>query len=78
MIKLYSRYTLIKRIVQSRKLIRKLVAFPFSEVEIMPYKETCPGIKKAPNTEASADINAHDLFNHFTADVIKEKTVFVR
>ena len=76
--KLYSRYSLIKRIVQSRRLIEKLVKFPFSEGEIMPYKENSAGVTKPLTKESSVDINAHDLFNHFTADVIKEKTIFVR
>lgn len=76
MIKIYSRYSLLKRMVQSRQMLKKII--PFSDDTILPYKETSAGHTKPVEKQATATINAHDLFNYFTADIIKQETTFVR
>ena len=75
MIKIYSRFSLLKRMVTYKKYTRRL-ASSFSEDLIMPYAE-----KSAEENRTVKDgkvINAHDLFSMFTADIIKKDTVFVR
>lgn len=76
MIKIYSRYSLLKRMVQSKQMLMKIL--PFSDDAILPYKETSAGHTKPVQKETSSNINAHDLFNYFTADIIKQETTFVR
>lgn len=77
MIKTYSRYSLIKRIVKSRQKRSKLI-MPFVDDSIMPYEEKSSGYTKPVQKANSENMNAHDLFNKFTADIIKEEKLFVR
>lgn len=76
MIKIYSRYSLLKRMVQSKQMLVKII--PFDDDTILPYKETSAGHTTPAQKQTSANINAHDLFNYFTADIIKQETTFVR
>ncbi|MEO6546852.1 MAG: hypothetical protein ABIN94_02595 [Ferruginibacter sp.] len=74
MFKMYSRYRLLKRkIISAKKSTGAMVADHF----ILPYEEKFPGGNKSGKT-TNKEMNAHDLFNMFTADIIKEEVVFTR
>jgi len=44
---------------------------------ILPFKEQCP-LTKNKGKLKSQDLNAHELFNLFTANIIKTNTIFSR
>jgi hypothetical protein len=77
MVKLYSRYSLLKRIVKSKQQLSKAI-LPFIDDSILPYEEKSSGYTKPVKNSNSGNMNAHELFNMFTADIIKEETIFVR
>jgi hypothetical protein len=45
---------------------------------ITPFAEQPPAEKLQEEDKASNDLKAFDLFSYFTADIIREKTVFTR
>lgn len=62
----------LKRKTLSRNTLHK----DASNAHIQPFKEM-PSIN-GTGLEAAGRMNAHDLFSHYTADVIREDIVYAR
>jgi hypothetical protein len=43
-----------------------------------PIWEGCPTDTKEPDMPGKTNLNAHELFNLFTADIIKTNVIFIR
>lgn len=74
--RLHSRYSLIKRILELKKLPAS--AFSLAGDNLLPYEEKSAGYTQPVDDKNSIDIPAHDLFNLYTADIIKKEAIFVR
>jgi hypothetical protein len=73
MITMNSRYSLLRRIVRSKKLIRKIkISAPLQDEHMLVYEE------KSSTNDIEKSMDGGDLFNLFTADIIKKHKVFVR
>ncbi|MCW3091598.1 MAG: hypothetical protein JWP81_2667 [Ferruginibacter sp.] len=75
MFTMYSKYRLLKRMLK-RGTKNKIDSL--TDHFILPYREKFSGRTRSPRNRDEKHMNAHDLFNSFTADIIKEDAVFTR
>jgi len=65
--------TIKKRIAETNKVLGASLGD-----SIQPFREECPAKRRKIDKRGNTNLNAHDLFNRFTADIIKINVIFIR